>query len=106
MNTRKTLAALVINWNGTQDTLELLHSLSHCESDTVSITAVVIDNASEEAERLKLASGLVDLDGCISVILRTNSVNIGVPAAYNQAIQVAGLTHDYYLRLDNDVIVD
>ena len=97
---------MVINWNGAQDTFDLLYSLCHCQSDAVSITAVVIDNASAEADRLKLESGLADLDGRMKVIFRANSVNIGVPAAYNQAIQVAGLTHDYYLRLDNDVIVE
>jgi len=83
-----------------------LYSLCQCQSDSVLITVIVIDNASTKAEFLKLESGLADLDGRVNVIFRANNINIGVPAAYNQAIQVAGLTHDYYLRLDNDVVLE
>lgn len=106
MKNRKRLAALVINWNGAADTLELLCSLCRCQSESIVITAVVVDNASGEEDRAKLESGLREFRGCLNVVFRTNNVNVGVPAAYNQAIQIAGLSHDFYLRLDNDVIVE
>jgi len=97
---------LVINWNGAEDTLELLRSLSQCQSDNTSIAAIVIDNGSAACDRVKLESGLAEFDGGMAIVFRANSVNVGVPAAYNQAIQVAGLSYDYYLRLDNDVVVE
>lgn len=106
MRTKKKIAALIINWNGAEDTLELLHSLCKCQTDWISITAVVIDNASRGADLLKLEENIKKFDGIINLVFRANSINIGVPAAYNQAIQIAGLNYDHYLRLDNDVVVD
>lgn len=100
------LAALIINWNGAADTIELLESLVQCTTSAMKISCIVIDNNSTVADRALLASGLARLEQSIPISIRYNSVNIGVPAAYNQAIQIAGLHHDYYLRLDNDVIVD
>ena len=106
MHGTKRLAALIINWRGAADTLEVLQSLCNCQSDGLSVTAVVIDNASDMTDRMVLESGINELKERINIIFRSNSVNVGVPAAYNQAIQVAGLSYDYYLRLDNDVVVD
>ncbi len=84
----------------------MLRSLSQCQSEDTSIAAIVIDNASAASDRVILGSGLAEFDGGMEIVFRANSVNVGVPAAYNQAIQVAGLNHDYYLRLDNDVVVE
>src|SRR5512135_3363358 len=102
----KRLAALVINWNGAEDTLELLRSLAQCQSEDISITAAVIDNASLTDDRTKLEMGLAEFQRGMEIVFRANSVNVGVPAAYNQAIQASGLGCDYYLRLDNDVVVE
>ena len=106
MSRTRSIAGLIINWNGAKDTLDLLRSLCHCQSESVSITAVVIDNASSSEDVAILEGGLGEFAGQLSVVFRANNTNIGVPAAYNQAIQLAGLTHDHYLRLDNDVIVE
>ena len=106
MDNRRKLAALVINWRGADDTIELLESLCRCLSNHLSITTVVVDNASGAEDCAKLQRGFVEFEGRMQVLFRANTVNIGVPAAYNQAIQVAGLKYDYYLRLDNDVVVD
>jgi len=102
----RSVAALVINWNGAHDTLELLSSLRKCQCERLSITAVVVDNASAPDDVAALRAGILALNGQVNVVLQENKLNVGVPAAYNQAIQVAGLTHDYYLRLDNDVVVE
>lgn len=104
--THGSIAALIINWNGALDTIELVESLVQCTTSDMKISCIVIDNNSADDDRAQLASGLGRLEQSIPIAIRYNSVNIGVPAAYNQAIQIAGLDHDYYLRLDNDVIVD
>jgi len=103
---KQSLAALIINWNGASDTLELIASLADCLSEDLAVSCVVVDNASSEADRAALLVGVSELSERVPVVTLLNSVNIGVPAAYNQAIQRAGLRHDYYLRLDNDVVVD
>lgn len=106
MRRKVSVAALIINWNGAPDTIELLQSLGRCQSDAAEVGAIVIDNASVESDVLVLAEAVKSFEGMLHVQLRANSENVGVPAAYNQAIQIAGLHHDHYLRLDNDVVVD
>jgi GT2 family glycosyltransferase len=101
-----TVGAIAINWNGSSDTLELLESLCLCQSSVLNIRVALIDNASCPDDVAKLKTGIARLPGALSVTLRENSVNIGVPAAYNQAIQLLGAKCDVYLRLDNDVTVN
>ncbi len=105
-NNQVNIAALIINWNGATDTIELLNSLKECQSDSLTITAIIIDNSSEKSDLERLTNSISDLNSILNCFLRVNKINIGVPAAYNQAIQIAGLNYDYYLRLDNDVIIE
>jgi GT2 family glycosyltransferase len=100
------VAALIINWNGSDDTLELIHSLRICSIDTCVIDVIIIDNASDYYDFINLQEGIKNLDGVGKIVLRRNSINIGVPAAYNQAIQIIGIDYNYYLRLDNDIVMD
>ncbi len=101
----KTIAALIINWNGAKDTLELITSLCGCQTPHLNIDVIIVDNKSSAADKLILKEGLSEFQGMINVKLVENNHNIGVPAAYNQCIQIIGLNYDYYLRLDNDVII-
>jgi GT2 family glycosyltransferase len=103
---RLTVAAIIINWNGATDTLALLNSLRGCQSDVISVSVVVIDNGSRPDDLSTLRGGIDAQGDGLAITLRSNATNIGVPGAYNQAIQLAGLHHDYYLRLDNDVVVE
>lgn len=100
------LAALIINWNGAHDTLELIESLVQCVGPDLSISCFVVDNHSSDVDRLALEVGIRKLCKVIPIRLLRNSENVGVPAAYNQAIQAAGPDQNFYLRLDNDVVVD
>lgn len=102
---RYTVAALIINWNGAADTIDLLKSLRTTRPPDVDLTVVIVDNGSEREDRARLEAYLASVDGVGKVSLCTNAVNVGVPAAYNQAIQVAGPDYDFYLRLDNDVLL-
>lgn len=105
MRQRYSLAALIINWNGAEDSIELLRSLEDMRPKDAHLEVAVIDNASALEDRLLLEEFLRDWQTNIFVHFRANRSNIGVPAAYNQAIQMLGLGHDYYLRLDNDVTI-
>ncbi|KAF0245196.1 MAG: glycosyl [Planctomycetota bacterium] len=96
---------MIINWNGTRDTIELLESLARENDADYRLHAIVVDNGSIEAERLALADGIRGMDNRLHVDAIWNSVNRGVPAAYNQAIQADGPVPDAFLRLDNDVVV-
>ena len=99
------VAVLIINWNGADDTIELLRSLRGAAEPNLSLTASVIDNASDDGDFSKLASFLESAELGFPVVLIRNRNNVGVPFGYNQAIQSAGLDCDAYLRLDNDVVL-
>jgi GT2 family glycosyltransferase len=99
------VAALIINWNGSKDTLELVESLIQCQSSSVELSIFIVDNASSEEEYFQLRDGIAAQQQKIGLHLCRNSANVGVPAAYNQAILLAGLEFDFYLRLDNDTVV-
>lgn len=97
---------MIVNWNGAADTVDLIHSLCECQSNWLCIDVVIIDNASAQKDLQILQAAISNFDKKMDLKLRVNAINIGVPAAYNQAIQVAGLGYDHYLRLDNDVVVN
>lgn len=99
------VACLIINWNGTSDTLELLASLARQVNEQVQLDVFIVDNASEAEQLSQLKEGLTHVKGLGSIVLIENRRNVGVPAAYNQAIAMAGRDYDYYLRLDNDVVI-
>ncbi len=99
------VAALVLNWNGSADTIELLQSLAEQESDRLALTVVVVDNASAENDYRQLEHFVASFKR-VPVHLIRNATNIGVPAGYNLAIDAAGLKFAYYLRLDNDVTLN
>lgn len=99
-----TVAALIINWNGSKDTIELLESLAQNQSAKISINAFVIDNASSAEQLMHLRDYVSNSNRTrLSIELVSNALNVGVPAAYNQAISLAGTCFDFFLRLDNDV---
>lgn len=106
MNEVSTVAAIIINWNGSCDTIELIESLLLCQNKSTQISVIVIDNASHTADFNALMGGISRLSDKVQISLHKNGVNVGVPAAYNQAIQIAGMDFDYYLRLDNDVVIN
>lgn len=99
------IALLIINWNGADDTIELLRSLRGAAALSVTLQASVVDNASDAADIERLSSFVHNVDVGLPVGLIRNRVNVGVPAAYNQAIQAIGPDFDAYLRLDNDVVL-
>lgn len=102
----KKIAALIINWNGASDSLQLISSLYQCQNGLLQIDIVIVDNSSASEDVEQLQNGIALFQGKIDIVFRANQINIGVPAGYNQCIQLAGLNYDYYLRLDNDVVIN
>lgn len=98
------IVAMIINWNGSDDTLELIASLTDQNEENISIEAVIIDNHSEDLEFSKLENGLEKFVSVIPITLIRNQSNVGIPAAYNQAIAHVDKKDALYLRLDNDVV--
>lgn len=107
IKSKKKIGCLIINWNGARDTIELLESLINikCASSyELELLIGVIDNNSNSGDFDILHSHVKNMDLNYINILR-NRINVGVPQAYNQAIQLVGIDCDHYLRLDNDVVL-
>ncbi len=122
---------IVLNWNGTRDTIRCLESIR--AQDYPNYTVVVVDNGSEERSLLELKSWLqanFELLVCYDAFLATrggnahsesllaesnlvkkailieNGTNLGFAAGNNVAIRYArGVCADYLLLLNNDTIV-
>lgn len=101
----RSVLAIIPNWNGTADTLECLASLAAQRLRSGRIDVVVIDNASAPSEVRALRDGIDALSSLLSVSLLCSETNIGVPAAYNRGIAAARVKYEYFLRLDNDVVL-
>jgi len=89
---------VVLNWNGLQDTLECLDSLSGLEYANVRV--VVVDNGSEvnEADLLQASHGWIHA-------IRSET-NRGFAGGNNLGIDyVLGIQADYVLLLNNDTAV-
>lgn len=98
------VAALVINWNGADDTLHLIESLIEQIEPDLQIEIVVVDNASQQQDLAILKTGLEKMGNCIPIAFIANDTNVGIPAAYNQAIAAVQSRNCFFLRLDNDVV--
>jgi GT2 family glycosyltransferase len=98
------VAALIINWNGAKDTLELLESLAKQKERNLECVAIIVDNNSDAQDYHALETGIKSISG-MEIKLVKNAANEGVPSAYNRAIAASGNGFDYYLRLDNDVVL-
>jgi GT2 family glycosyltransferase len=90
---------ITINWNGYEDTLECIRSLSKLTYKNYKI--VVVDNGSKKKEGLKLKRNFPE----ISMI--QNYKNVGFSKANNQGIKLAlNKNAKYILLLNNDTVVN
>ena len=88
------IVALIINWNGSDDTKELIESLIPQINKNLVIDFIVIDNNSN-LENIIILEQIVSIySTIISIKLIKNSENIGIPAAYNQAINSCDYEYD------------
>jgi GT2 family glycosyltransferase len=93
------VVAVVLNWNGRDETLACLESLAG--SDWPNLTTIVVDNGSEEEIESAVAERFGD------VLLLRNSTNLGFAGGMNTGIHRAlTMGADYVLLLNNDTVAD
>jgi GT2 family glycosyltransferase len=93
------VVVVVLNWNGRDDTLACLESLSR--SDWPNTTTIVVDNGSDEEIAPAVAERFPD------VLVVRNESNLGFAGGMNTGTRKALETDaDYVLLLNNDTEVD
>src|SRR5258706_2929655 len=93
------VAVIVLNWNGTDDTVECLQSLLHVDYPRCEI--VVVDNGSLQSPRARIAAEF-PLVTCLET-----AHNLGYAGGNNIGMSYAlGRGHDYVFVLNNDTIVE
>lgn len=90
------IGVVIVNWNGSDDTIACVNSLRHIHSNVISI--VVVDNGSidKEIQKLQILK---------EVKLVYNDSNLGFASATNQGLQLflnQCNPPDYLLLLNND----
>jgi GT2 family glycosyltransferase len=90
---------IVLNWNGTDDTLDCLRSLVRVDYPRYEI--VVVDNGSREPPRARIEAQFP------SVTYLETPLNLGYAGGNNIGIrQALAQGHDYVFVLNNDTIVE
>jgi GT2 family glycosyltransferase len=95
------------NWNGKDDTLECLDSLSQLDYPKHRIEIIIVDNGSQDGSQEIIRKKFKEMErfGFWRLLLIENVKNIGAPAAYNKGIKAAHPEYDYIFKLDNDVVL-
>ncbi|GAA4826788.1 glycosyltransferase family 2 protein [Algivirga pacifica] len=98
---QKETVIILVNYNGYQDTLECIQSISKSEGQEPFI--VVVDNCSQDANRIE---NLYDYYSSLKVII--SKENIGFGRANNLGIKWAqeNIDFEYLLLLNNDTIIE
>lgn len=91
--------AIVLNWNGWEDTLDCLSSLENLDYPTYEV--VVVDNGSTDGSEEKIREAYPDI-----VVLQTGE-NLGFAGGNNAGIRYAlERGADYVWLVNNDAVVD
>src|SRR6267142_4496369 len=92
---------VILNWNGLEDTLACLDSLSRADMSRLKVHTLVVDNASTCDPRPEIKSRFPSVD-----VVRMNH-NTGFAGGCNYGIaQAVSANADYALLLNNDTVVD
>ena len=93
------IAIVVLNWNGRDDTVDCIKSLREVDYDN--FTIIVVDNASRDGSEEKIRRDFPEIQ-----FLQTGS-NLGYAGGNNAGIKLAlTLSVDFILLLNNDTVVD
>ena len=99
MKSKNSIAIILLNWNGYEDTNECLESLRKCKYNNFDV--VIVDNASTDDSLIKLKNEYRDM-----IYLESDS-NRGFSGGCNIGILYAlHKEYDYIMLLNNDTIVD
>ncbi|MBI3092971.1 MAG: glycosyltransferase family 2 protein [Candidatus Levybacteria bacterium] len=98
----KSIAIVLLNFNGEKDTIECLKSIKKLETDGFALLTIVVDNGSEKKFRVQSSEFRV---GELKII--HNDKNLGFSGGNNVGIRYAFKKNaDYILILNNDTVVD
>lgn len=103
----KPIVAIVMpNWNGMNDSMECLNSISDLDYPKHCIEVIVSDNGSTDGSQASISQIMSKMreEGFRRVQLVENHENIGAPAAYNRGIEAVSEEYDYILKIDNDIV--
>lgn len=92
------LAIIILNYNGTEDTVECVNSIMQikCAADVI-----VVDNASEKSHFMQLKEKLSP-----NVLLLSSSVNLGYAGGNNMGIKYAyDKGYEYICVVNNDTVL-
>lgn len=91
------VAIISVNFNGKDDTLELLESLDLLKQDKLEIKIIVVDNGSSDGSVLAIRQKFPMVD-----IIQSGK-NLGYSGGYNRGLEYACIWGaDYYLLINND----
>lgn len=91
------IAIITLNFNGKQDTVELLKSLGSLKTENLNVKIVVVDNASSDGSVSTIHKQFPDVD-----ILQTGE-NLGFGGGYNRGLEYASIWGaDYFFLINND----
>lgn len=100
----RSIAIVILNFNGEKDTLECLKSIQNLETDGFELFTIVVDNASKK-EFSPPVGGSELRTGELKII--QNKENLGFSGGNNVGIRYALENNaDYILILNNDTLVD
>ena len=95
----KKVAIITLNYNGKQDTLELLASLKKLQITNYKLQTIVVDNASSDGSVSAIHKEFPEVQ-----ILQTGS-NLGFSGGYNKGIEYAQIWGaDLFLIINNDTL--
>ncbi|MGQ9847605.1 MAG: glycosyltransferase family 2 protein [Bacteroidales bacterium] len=101
MSRKFNISIIIVNWNGTEDTIECINSLKNVSYENLNL--IVVDNNSDEDQKKRLIEFVNNTD--ITLIL--NKDNSGFAGGNNIGIRKALENQsDYILLLNNDTTVD
>ncbi len=96
------ISIIILNFNGTKDTLECLYSICQLSIVNCQLSVVVVDNGSEDKFKIQNSKFKIE-----ELKIIRNDQNLGFSGGNNVGIRYALKSGaDYILILNNDTIVD
>jgi len=106
----KKVAIVILNWNGAQDTIDCLESISVLRVACCVLRVIVVDNGSidESVKNIKYQiSNIKNINQKLKINLIENRVNLGFAEGNNVGIRFAiKKGADYVMLLNNDTLVE
>lgn len=97
----KKIAIITVNYNGREDTEDLLGSLDRLDTKGFEVKTIVVDNGSADDSLSKISKNFPKID------LIQTGLNLGFTGGYNKGIEHAlDWGSDYFLIINNDTLVN